>query len=272
MLEGLGAETGDVAETAAQPAVPARPHGVGAILDDDEPVFPAHRHHRVHVRQMAAHVGQQQVARAAGDGLAFQVLDVDHVTVVDIDQHRLAAGMVDGARHRRQGKGVEQHLVARLDAGRLQGDEQRAAAGIDADAVFHAHIGGELFFQQRRLGQAVAVLAIAEQPAVAQQPQGRLDAGLGHRVGGAEVAVESHPSGDPFRFRATHHSMLPGCSSKSSSGKYFASRTSPVMACPSIPSRREMRDDTWATPRAASRVIRCQVSTLMNLPTFSPPE
>ena len=59
--------------------------------------------------------------------------------------------------------------------------------------------------------------------------------------------------------------------SKCSSGKYFASRSSPAYACPSIPSAREMRALVCPTVRLASRVIRCQVTVLMNFATLRPP-
>ena len=59
--------------------------------------------------------------------------------------------------------------------------------------------------------------------------------------------------------------------SKRSSGKYFASRSSPAYACPSIPSAREMRALVCPTARLASRVIRCQVTVLMNFATLRPP-
>ena len=59
--------------------------------------------------------------------------------------------------------------------------------------------------------------------------------------------------------------------SKCSSGKYFASRSSPAYACPSIPSAREMRALVCPTARLASRVMRCQVTVLMNFATLKPP-
>ena len=62
-----------------------------------------------------------------------------------------------------------------------------------------------------------------------------------------------------------------GLRSKTSPGKYLASRISAVRAWASIPSRREMRADAAATPREASRVMRWVVTTFMNLCTESPP-
>src|SRR5688572_26782706 len=77
-------------------------------------------------------------------------------------------------------------------------------------------------------------------------------------------AVEVHALQPPMDFRV-HVSNL-------SCGKYFESRASAVRACASMPSRREMRAVTGATSRFAARVMRCQVTVLMNLCTERPPE
>ena len=55
-------------------------------------------------------------------------------------------------------------------------------------------------------------------------------------------------------------------------GNISCSRSSAVRACASMPSSREMRAVTCADLAAASRVMRCQVSVLMNLCTDRPPE
>ena len=257
VLEGLGAEAGDHAEGAAQPAVPARAHGVGAVLDQQQVVAPADLQQAVHVGDVAAHVGQQQDPRAGLGGLAVQVLQVDVIGLGDLDQHRLRARVGDGPRHRRQGEGIDQHLVAGCDTRRLERDEKRAAAGVEPDHVAHAQVRGELLFQQRGLGQAVAVLAVAEQPAVPEQPFGGRDRRLGQGVRGAEVLGEDRAVAAPRQVCGLEaQDTLPFCRSKSSPGKYLARRTSPVMAWPSMPSRREIREATGATARVASRVMR----------------
>ena len=83
--------------------------------------------------------------------------------------------------YRRQREGVAQHRLAQLQAGRLQCDMQRIAAGGAGEAIALAHVGREFLFQQRRLGGFVGERVIAVQAARAHDFERLFDAGLGDR-------------------------------------------------------------------------------------------
>jgi hypothetical protein len=56
MLVGLGRKATRQPETAALAAIPGSPHGVGAILDQNQIVFSDDGSELLHVGQMTAHV------------------------------------------------------------------------------------------------------------------------------------------------------------------------------------------------------------------------
>jgi hypothetical protein len=115
----------------------------------------------------------------------------------------------DGARHRGQGEGVDQHLVAGLDARGLEGDEERAAAGVEPDRVADAEGAGELLLEERRLRQPGPVLAVAEQTAVAHQAERRIDSFVWNRVRRAQVLGEDRTLGCVVRCCEFRHRALP---------------------------------------------------------------
>ncbi len=160
---------------------------MGAILDYRQPESGTDSHDLVHVRQVATHVGQQNELCRAGPGLALQIIDIDDGPVGDVDKNWLRAGMGYSTGYRSQRKGVDQHLVARGDTCRPQCDKKSAAARIGADTVFAAEIGSEFFFKQGCLGKRIAVLAVAEQPAIAHQFHGGLDSSLRDRFGCTQI-------------------------------------------------------------------------------------
>ena len=100
---------------------------------------------------------------AARPRLAAKILDVDVVILVDLDEDRCGARVVDRARHRREREGIDQHLIAMGNARRLEADEERAAAGIHGRRIAAAYIGGEFLFQQRRMIAVRTVFSVAEQ-------------------------------------------------------------------------------------------------------------
>ena len=66
-----------------------------------------------------------------GDGSDVEVERVG----VDVDEHRLRAAQLDGVRGRRERVGGDDHLVARADLEREQGEMERGGAGRDGRRV-----------------------------------------------------------------------------------------------------------------------------------------
>lgn len=136
---------------------------MGAVLDELQPEFGAEARDRVHVGQVPAHMRQQQDARAGLLRLAPQIREVDHVILVDFDDDGSRPGMDDRAGHRREGKAVDQHRVARLHVQHFQPKKDRTAARIHRDAEAPADEGAEFPLEQRDIILVDTHLAVAEQ-------------------------------------------------------------------------------------------------------------
>ena len=135
VLVGLGGKAPDRAEIARFSAIPAGAHGMRAILDHRDPGGIADLHQPLHVAQMTAHVRDQQHPGPAGLDLRGKVLQIEPQVLVDFHQHRPGAQGGDGAGHGRQGEGIGQHRIARLDPHRAQGDLQGLPARCHGQAI-----------------------------------------------------------------------------------------------------------------------------------------
>ena len=71
------------------------------------------------------------------------------VALVRLDQHRDAARVVDGARHRRQGVGIGENLVPGTQTRHAHRDMDGIATGRTGDTVVRALIRGELALERR---------------------------------------------------------------------------------------------------------------------------
>ena len=182
-----------VAGAAELDVVPADAEGVRAVLDDDEVELVGELVDGLHVGDLPAHVRQQQVRRHARHDLRAQVVGVHHVGVGRLDVHRRRAGVVDRRRHRGEREGVRQHVVARLHARRLQRDEERRAARVEADAVLEARRLAHVGLRQRRLGEVAR--RVPEERAALHQLERPLLALHRHRVGRRERLAERRALG-----------------------------------------------------------------------------
>ena len=226
---------------------------------------------RRHIGDVAAHVREQQVLGATRARLRLEIGEIHGQIRRDLDQHMLSARVRDRAWHRRQREGIHQHFVAGLHARADERQKHRAAARIGGDAVFGADRRGELFFQQRHLGLVAERLAVAMQPARAQQrrrARAMPSSGIVRRLRKIDVratvpAMSRCPS-------LTPSTGLP--LSRLVPGKYLSRRTSAERACASMPSVREMRAVASATSFEPSRVMRCHDSGFRNLCTERPAE
>ena len=112
MLVALKREASRGAERAGRPPAPSRAVRVRAILNQRDVVAAADLDHLVHVGDVAAHVRQEQVLRAALARLAIEIVQVDDEVVGDLDENVLAARMGDGAWYGRQREAVHEHAAA----------------------------------------------------------------------------------------------------------------------------------------------------------------
>ena len=204
MLVGLRRIAGHRAMPARGHAVPFRPHGMGAILDDGQAQTVAQGNQRLHVADMPAHVRQQQKPRAGVACLGGQIGKVDHQTFGDLDENRFAARRRDRPRHRRQGEGIGQHRLSGRHPAGAQGAAHRIAARGDGQTVTRPGEGGELLLQRRGLAGLARRGVVAVQPTVAHHLQCRRDARLGDRLLLGKTAPEPFARSlhQPFSRRA----------------------------------------------------------------------
>ena len=72
--------------------------------------------------------------------------------LVDVDEDRPRPREHDRLERREERERHGDHLVARADAERAQGEQQRVGAARDAHAVLRAAVGGELLLEGGQLG------------------------------------------------------------------------------------------------------------------------
>jgi hypothetical protein len=141
--------------------------------------------------------------RAAGVGPGDEVITVPMTFVatvaailyagarpvlVDVDEDRPGAGVVDRGRGRDEREGHGDHLVAGADAGGQQREVQGAGAGVDADALGRAAVRGELLLERGHLA------AERELAALEHAEDGRVDLLLDRVVLSPEVDEGNHAS------------------------------------------------------------------------------
>mmetsp|Transcript_23086 Transcript_23086/g.60765 ORF Transcript_23086/g.60765 Transcript_23086/m.60765 type:complete len:606 (+) Transcript_23086:257-2074(+) len=196
-LGSLRGEARDIGGAAGLDAVPLDAEGVRAVLHHLQVELLRDLVHSLHVGELAAHVCEHQVLGVGRDALAH-VVRVDHVRLRALDVLGHGAGVVDRRGHGGEREGVGEHRLTRLHAEALQGNEERRAARVEADAVLEAGVLGEGGLGQRDLGEHAGL--VPEQRARAHQLQRALAASLRDRVGARQRLVEGgalHPPPPP---------------------------------------------------------------------------
>ena len=135
VLVALQAEASRQTPGAGSPTIPARAHGVGAVLDQCDALLGTDLAQALHVADMAAHVRQQQGFGAAAARLARQVVQVNGVVVTHVHQHRPCPGMGQRTRHRRQRETVGQHRVTRHHPSTFERHKHAGATGVERHAI-----------------------------------------------------------------------------------------------------------------------------------------
>ncbi len=113
-------------------------------------------------------------------------IQIHKVAFVAIHEHWLRAAHEDG--HRRREGGIHRHddLVAASDPGGEKGEVERVGARIDADALRHADVCGELVLEPFDLGPQ------DEMAARHDARKRRVDVGLEVSVFAAELVETDH--------------------------------------------------------------------------------
>ena len=143
----LGAETANSAESPALFAAPSRAHRVRGVFDQADGVGPANGQHPIHIGNMTAHMREHQKLNVGIGRLVLQVVEIDGKIRCGFDQQGNTAGVVDGARNRRQGIGITQYFIAVLEARRAHGHMQRKAPRSAGQHEAPPEILRELRFQ-----------------------------------------------------------------------------------------------------------------------------
>ncbi len=178
-------------------AIPGRPHGMRAILDHLNAVRIAHRHQRVHVAQMPAHMRQHQNPRAGLADHPLQMGQINHQIAGHIDKHRHRAHGGNRAGHRGQCERVGQNRIARANPHGPQRRPKRIAPRRHGQRELCTGIGGEFLFQQGDLGHLIPYGVVAVQASAAHHGNRGLDPCLG------DGFLLSKGAGEPF-----HHAPL----------------------------------------------------------------
>ena len=136
-LGRLAREARNLCAAAELHVVPFDADGVSAVLHHLEVVLLGELVDFVDVGHLAAHVRQHQVARVLRD-LLLEVLVVHDEAIGRLDVDGRGGRVVDGRGHSGEGEGVGENAVARLDAERLESDEQSRPARVEPDRVLEA--------------------------------------------------------------------------------------------------------------------------------------
>jgi hypothetical protein len=130
----------------------ARAHRLGGVGDHGQPPPPGNGLDLVHRGTLTVQVHGHHGARPRGHG-RLEAPRIEIVSLrVDVDEDGHGADHHHGARGGDEGERRRDHLVARAHAHRLQGEEQRVGAGVEADAVAGAAERGQLRFERLHLG------------------------------------------------------------------------------------------------------------------------
>ncbi len=177
VLARIEAEGGREAELTGGDAVACRAVGLAGVLDDRQ----AELDQRAHVRQLPVEVHRHDEARALGDRSARRVDIHVQVGLGDVDRHGRPARLGDRLEGRDEGVGRHEHLVARLEAARDEGETERVQAAREADAGSAPAVGGERVLEhcdRRAVREGIRVDQLAELLE---------ELGLQRVVGGAQV-------------------------------------------------------------------------------------
>ena len=163
------------------PSLVARAMRLGGVLDQPEAVAAGDVEQRIEVGWLTIEVGRQKRLGARGDCR----LDPRRIEVegrrIGLDQHRGRADHRDGKQGGDIAVAGDDHLIARADVERPQGEVERVEPVADADAMAGPAIGGEFGFERLDLGAA-------DIPARAEHAQHRsVDLRLKLAIGRAEI-------------------------------------------------------------------------------------
>jgi hypothetical protein len=148
VLGRIEGEAPDRAERAHVTPGDARAMGLGAVLDDRQPVASGDRLNRLDVGGTAVQVHRQDRSRARAE-TGFDLGGVDqHGAMVDIDQSRSGAHFPDRADGCRGRVGDRNHFVARTDVQRAERNHNRIGPRSDADGRLGPDVGGELLLER----------------------------------------------------------------------------------------------------------------------------
>ena len=137
----------DGREVAAFPALVVGTKALGSVLDHRQVVTCSDGVDFVHIRRLAVEADRHDGFGLRRDG-GFDLACIDVAGIgLDIDEDRHGSEQDDDFGGGDEGEGGGDHLVARLDAERHEGDEQGFGTAGDGDAVAGAGVGFEAFFE-----------------------------------------------------------------------------------------------------------------------------
>ena len=116
MFVGLRGKGGGTAKIARPDTAPFGPHRMGAIFDQTDIMRGTDFNNAVHIGDMPPHVREQQKLGPTARRFCIQIIQINMIILVNINQHRHTANIMDCARYRRQSIGVGQYLIPTLDA------------------------------------------------------------------------------------------------------------------------------------------------------------
>ena len=121
------------------------------VLDDGDPVALRRAQDRIEIGRPAVEVHRHDRPGATRHGARDELrIDVAGGRV-DVHEHGPGARVGDRLGRRDEGVGGRDHLVALTDAGREQGEVERARPRVEADAVLRLAVDGKLPLERRHL-------------------------------------------------------------------------------------------------------------------------
>ena len=130
-------EAADRADRARLLALVLAAEALRAVLNHVEIVLLRNLHDRIHVRDHAVEVDDDDRLRALRDAL-LDLLRVEQVVRADVAEHRERARLQGAERGRDEGVGCADHLVTRADAERGERHVERRRTVRDGDRILHA--------------------------------------------------------------------------------------------------------------------------------------
>ena len=192
-LIGLERKTADLADGADLATVPFGAQRMGGIFDDRHAAGIAQGHDRIHIRGMAAHVGDQH--RVCVRQLCREIGHIHPIICANFDQYRHTIGMKHRRRHGSKGKGRDQHFCPARQVQRFQRQKQRGGTAGHRQRVARPHEGGKLSLQQghrRAFGGGVAKQVTRAQQPFNFQPRLIRDRFGVVKVGSGNLRVAGH--------------------------------------------------------------------------------